>query len=58
MTKFDTWYVIDEDNEEVITTIYGTEEDAHKVYDAVNEARKPSDQRYWHTWTLVKRCAA
>ena len=58
MAGFDTWYVIDEDTDEIVTTIYGTEEDAQKVYEAMKEARKPRDQRYWHTWSLFRRHVA
>lgn len=58
MKKFEAWYIIDEDENEIVDFIYGTEDDAKKKLEELDEARMPGDANYWNVWRLFKAVAA
>jgi hypothetical protein len=58
MKKWQTWYIIDEDENKIITSVFGTREEAQMLLDVLKEARKPGDDCYWNTWSLFTRWAA
>lgn len=55
--KNDAWYIIDEDEQEIIGFYIGTEAEVKKVLEELKDARAPGSDNYWNTWSLFKRVA-
>lgn len=55
--KNDAWYIIDEDEQEIVGYYIGTEAEVKKAFEELKEARVPGSDNYWNTWSLFKRVA-
>lgn len=55
--KYEVYYVIDEDTNEIIGTVTGTLSEATEKLEAMKDSREPKSEGYWHTWTLFRRAA-
>lgn len=51
------WYIIDEDTNEIVATVYGTQKAAMEELDRMKDSREPGDENYWHVLTLFGRAS-